>query len=102
MNQKEVVFRINYFRNKRHLSARELSLRLGKSASYINRLESHAFTLTIPVLTDILKILEVTAEEFFSEDFHHYQLNYALLKKISALPAARRELLLQLADELSV
>lgn len=35
---KDILFRIGYFRNK-HLSARETSLQLGYSDSFINRIE---------------------------------------------------------------
>ena len=40
MDTKDVIERISYFRTKQKLSARELSLIIGKSESYINRLET--------------------------------------------------------------
>ena len=40
MDKNEVVSRIGILRSKAGLSARDLSLRIGKNAAYISRLES--------------------------------------------------------------
>ena len=37
---KEIIFKIGYYRNKNNLSARETSLQLGFSDSFVNRIES--------------------------------------------------------------
>lgn len=42
MNKKEIIHRISSLRTKANLSARELSLRAGLNAGYVNRLETSA------------------------------------------------------------
>ncbi|MCI8612664.1 MAG: helix-turn-helix transcriptional regulator [Clostridia bacterium] len=59
-----MTFRIGYFRNQKNLSARELSLRLGKSPTYINQIKSRNFNLSLPALLDIIDVLEISCAEF--------------------------------------
>ena len=68
-----LVQRIGYFRNKKNLSARELSLLIGKHGGYINKLESKDFNLPTSVLLKILETLNVSCEEFFAENFMTYK-----------------------------
>lgn len=65
MTEKEIIQRIGFFRNKINLSARELSLRIGKHEGYINKLESKDFNLPMKVLLQIIDALEITQEDFF-------------------------------------
>ena len=72
MEMKDVIQRIGYFRNKAKLSARELSLRLGKHEGYINKLESKDFNLPTYMLLDIIEALEITPAEFFADGYANY------------------------------
>ena len=49
MEVKDLTLRIAYFRNRNDLSARELSLLIGKHGGYINKLESKDFNLPTSV-----------------------------------------------------
>ena len=73
MEIKELVRRINFFRNKANLSARELSLRINKHDTYISKLENKQFSLSLSTFFDILTVLEVTPEEFFSSNYQTYK-----------------------------
>lgn len=54
MELKEVIERISLLRVREGLSARELSLRIGKNEAYINRLEYRKnFEPSISVINDI-------------------------------------------------
>lgn len=81
MTYKDVINRISFYRTKRNLSARELSILIGKNECYINRLECSMFNLPTKVLLDIIYALEITPEEFFSNDYLNYEKN----KELSAL-----------------
>ena len=63
MELNEVIQRIGYFRNKLNLSARELSLRIGKHEGYINKLESKDFNLPTTMLLEIINALEIEPSE---------------------------------------
>ena len=91
MNLNEVIQRIGYFRNKINLSARELSLRIGKHEGYINKLESKDFNLPTQMLLVIIEALEITPAEFFADDYIDYKQNYELLHIIDSLKSDKKE-----------
>lgn len=91
MNIKDVIERISYFRTKRNLSARELSLIIGKSESYINRLESIGFNIPITIVLDIIKVLDVKPEEFFSSNYQNYSVDHELSELLKSLPKDKKQ-----------
>lgn len=95
MDKKEIALRLSYFRNEKNLSARELSLMVGKSENYINKLENNNFNLPVNVLFDILSALEVEPEEFFAHNFKTYKRDNELYNLISAMPSDKKENLIQ-------
>lgn len=90
MDINEIVNRISYFRNEANLSARELSLRIGKSDTYINHLESCKFNIKINVVLEILEALNVSCEKFFSNNFRNYDQDKELFDLIQLLPEERK------------
>lgn len=91
MDQNDIAIRIWYFRNKKQLSARELSLRLGKSATYINQIESKNFTVSLPVLLDILRILDIPCSEFFADNYESYRQDNEMIELLEKLPEDRKK-----------
>lgn len=85
-----LVQRIGYFRNKKNLSARELSLRIEKSETYINQVECKNFTVSLPVLFKIIDALEISCAEFFSDNYANYEQDKEILDLLNALPAERK------------
>ena len=96
MDLNELVQRIGYFRNKINLSARELSLRIGKSETYINQVECRNFTVSLPVLFEIIEALEITCAEFYSDNYVAYKQDKEILDTLNALPAERKNAFLDL------
>ena len=94
MEMKDVIQRIGYFRNKANLSARELSLRLGKHDGYINKLESKDFNLPTSMLLEILEALEITPAEFFADDYANYKNDKEILDLLKTMSKDKRENLL--------
>lgn len=92
----DVVAREFYFRDKSGLSARELSLRLGKHDSYINKLESLGFVLPITVVYKMANEFGISKEEFFADDYKSYQKDLELYSLIKKLPDEVKESLVNL------
>ncbi len=90
MKSNEIVQRISYYRSKFNISARELSLMIGKNEGYINKLESNDFNLTINTLLNILDALGVTAEEFFADDYSLFNENKYILQLLNELPPNKK------------
>lgn len=96
MNINEIINRISYFRNQKKLSARELSLLIGKSEPYINKLEAKDFNLPTNVLLDILAALEISTAEFFADNYKTYEIDKQLFDLISSLDNERKLSLINL------
>ena len=86
----ELIMRIGYFRNDKKLSARELSLMLGKSKTYINQIESRNFILSLPMLLNIIDALEISCAEFFSENYTNYKQDKEIINLLSNLSTERK------------
>ena len=54
-------------RMKQNISAYELSLRLGKDASYINKLENGKINVSLKMIIEIADTLNVPIEQLFKE-----------------------------------
>ncbi|MBQ7978048.1 MAG: helix-turn-helix transcriptional regulator [Clostridia bacterium] len=99
MNLSDVVERVGYFRNQAKLSARELSLRVGKHEGYINKLECQDFNLPTEMLLEIVEALEVEPEEFFSKNYQNYKIDKVLYDLIMALPQKKKESIIELLQK---
>ena len=91
MKHQEVIDRISYFRTKKKISARELSLMIGKAESYINRLETVGFNLPVPVLLEIIEAFEISEEEFFSKNYQNYSVDNELTELLKSLPKDKKQ-----------
>lgn len=60
--------RLFELRNQKNISARDMSLSLGQSESYINKIENQKALPSMNMFFYICEFLDVTPGEFFSED----------------------------------
>lgn len=60
--------RIAMLRTKKDISARDMSLSLGQSQSYINNIENKKSLPSMRMFLEICGFLEVTPKEFFDEN----------------------------------
>lgn len=91
MTSKEIILRLGHFRNQANLSARELSLRIGKHEGYISKLESYDFNITIDMLTKILETLNISYPEFFADNYVSYAKNKQLYELIESLSEDKKD-----------
>ena len=96
MESKDIINRIRYFRNEKQLSARELSLRLDKSDTYINKLESRDFNLPVSMLLEIIKELEITPDEFFADNYRTYNQDKEMANVFMGLSADSKNTIMDL------
>lgn len=90
MTLKDIALRISYFRYQKQLSARELSLRIGKSPTYINQIEGGHFTLSLPTLLEIIEVLEISCEDFFADNYATSKQDKEIIEILKKLPAERK------------
>lgn len=84
MNKQDIIERIKQLRYNAGLSARELSLRIGKNEAYISRLESvkDSFEPSISTLLDIIEVCNSTPIEFFYDNINDYDKDKKILDLI--------------------
>lgn len=93
--------RLSQLRIQKGVSARDMSLSLGQSESYINKIENRR---TLPSLTGffyICEYLELTPEEFFNIDAAAPVKTRELLEELEKLTPAQTEHILQIVKDIT-
>lgn len=93
--------RLTQLRISKGVSARDMSLSLGQSESYINKIENKR---TLPSFTGFLYICEyfgVTPEEFFNNDAASPVKAKELLKELQKLTPEQTDHILQVVRDLT-
>ncbi|MCM1404651.1 MAG: helix-turn-helix transcriptional regulator [Prevotella sp.] len=98
MDIKEIIRRIGIIRTSANLSARALSLAIGKNASYIHLLESKksSFEPSLSVLLDIIEACGSTPEEFFSDDIMQFRQDKQTLEFLKTLSPYQKTAIMNL------
>ena len=91
--------RLTQLRNKQGISARDMSLSLGQSESYINKIENGK-ALPSWVLSFISVIFWNSSERFFDESDKNPATSQELTEKFMNLTTTQQEHLLFLIDDL--
>ena len=91
MDRNEVIERISKLRIRANLSARRLSVMIGKNDSYIAGLESRKnFLPTVDVLLDIIAACDSDPTEFFYYSIEDYATDKNIIEQLkTASPAAK-------------
>ena len=92
--------RLAELRVQKGVSARDMSLSLGQSESYINKIENRR---TLPSMTGFFYICEylgITPVEFFDEKNQAPQTNQVLLREFEKLTPLQAEHILQIIRDI--
>ena len=101
MYEEDFPIRLSTLRTQKGVSARDMSLSLGQSESYINKIENRR---TLPSLTGFIYICEyfgITPQEFFNEKDAAPQRTKELLQELEKLPPEYADHILQLIKDLN-
>lgn len=93
--------RVAELRMQKGVSARDMSLSLGQSESYINKIENKR---TLPSMTGffyICEYLNITPQEFFNVDADAPQKSRELLQELERLSPEQSEHVLQIVRDIS-
>lgn len=93
MDIKDIITRIGYFRNRANLSAKALSLSIGKSHGYISKMEHGDHIPSMEVMLEILEACETTPEEFFYESLDEYKTDKEILSLIKKVDEKKKSAL---------
>lgn len=93
--------RLSELRTQKGVSARDMSLSLGQSESYINKIENRR---TLPSMTGffyICEYLEITPQEFFNTEAASPQKTKELLREAEKLTPKQIEHILMIVKDIS-
>lgn len=93
--------RVSELRIQKGVSAREMSLALGQSESYINKIENKR---TLPSLTGFIYIceyFEITPQEFFNNNAIAPQKTKLIVDEIQKLTPEQAEHILQIIKDIN-
>ena len=100
MTQLDIIERISIIRTRANLSARALSIRIGKNPAYINHLETGKhIEPSLSTLMDICEVCNVSMEEFFYENFEQYLLDKQTLAFLKTLSPAQKNAIMNLYNK---
>ena len=68
MNYNEIGKRIRIYRKARNLSQEQLAEKIGISPTHMSHIETGSTKLSLPVLVDLARILEVQTDKLLFED----------------------------------
>ncbi len=100
-NESKFVERLIYLRHQRGVSARDMSLSLGQSDSYINKIENRK---SLPSLTGFFYICEyfnITPKEFFDYDLKCPNQTNELLNQINKLDYSQTSHVLAIVNDIN-
>ncbi len=83
--------RIAELRTQKGISARDMSLSLGQSGSYINKIENKRMLPSMPGLIFICEYFGITPQEFFDVEAQAPQKSRELLAELNKLTASQLE-----------
>ncbi len=99
MELNEIIARISKLRMREGLSARELSLRIGKNEAYINRLEYRKnFEPSISVINDIAEACNSSLEEFFYYDINQYNVDKRIIELLKHTKPEIKESIIKILE----
>lgn len=101
MNQEWFSNRLAKLRDQRKLSARDLSLSLGQSAGYINKIENKKSMPSMEMFFYVCKFLGVTPEQFFSQEIQQPVLLREAMEELEKMEPEQLEHIIAIAKDIN-
>ena len=102
MNQEWFSSRLTKLRTERKLSARDLSLSLGQSPGYINKIENNRSLPSMQVFFYICEFLKISPAEFFDQEVTYPLLLSETVSELKKMDSTQLEHILNIARDINV
>lgn len=102
MDKNDIIAKISQLRTKAGLSARDLSLRIGKNSAYISRLESKndSFEPSVSALLEIIEACDSTPLEFFYYDTYTYEKDKQIINLLEKAKPEVKDAVIKILENL--
>lgn len=101
MNQEWFSSRLTKLRTERKLSARDLSLSLGQSPGYINKIENNRSLPSMQVFFYICEYLKITPAEFFDQEITYPLLLNETISELKKMDSNQLEHILNVLKDIN-
>ena len=95
-----IAERIAMLRTQKNVSARDMSLSLGQSQSYINNIENKKSLPSMQMFLYICEFLDITPKDFFTEDVADPFLMNEVVNLLKTLSKKQLETIIDVAKEM--
>ena len=102
MLQDDFAIRLAKLRNQKGVSARDMSLSLGQSESYINKIENNYAMPSMQGFFYICEYLEIEPQQFFDTKTNSPTKATEMMQEFGKLSAEKADHILQVIKDLSV
>lgn len=93
--------RLSELRGQKGVSARDMSLSLGQSASYINKIENKRTMPSMEIFIYICEYLNITPAQFFDTELHSPSLSREIAAEAAKLTPKQAEHILSVIKDLN-
>lgn len=100
MNEETFGLRLAQLRNKKGVSARDMSLSIGQNEGYINRIENGKALPSLSAFFFICEYLGITPQQFFDADSKNPQKLDKLINNLKRLDDEKLESISKIVDGL--
>ena len=100
MDEKDFALRLAQLREKKNVSAREMSLAIGQNAGYINNIESGKSLPSLPGIFYICDYLGISVGEFFDLETKNPTKLDAIIKDLKKLDDQQLDTIANLIKDL--
>ena len=94
--------RLAQLRQEKGVSARDMSLSLGQSESYINKIENKKAMPSMQVFFYLCEFFEITPEEFFDRKVNHPLLMNETISELEKLNPNQLEHILHIIKDINI
>ena len=101
MNQEWFSSRLTKLRTERKLSARDLSLSLGQSPGYINKIENNRSLPSMQVFFYICEYLKISPAEFFDQEITYPLLLNETISELKKMDSNQLEHVLNILKDIN-
>ena len=101
MDEKDFALRLARLREKKGVSARDMSLSIGQNPGYINNIETGKAKPSMDGFLFICEYLGVTPDEFFNSDVANPSKISAITEDMKCLSDSQLDIIAALVKELS-
>ena len=102
MTQEWFSSRLTKLRTERKLSARDLSLSLGQSPGYINKIENNRSLPSMQVFFYICEYLKISPAEFFDQEVTYPLLLSETISELKKMDSTQLEHILHITKDINI